>query len=135
MRHAGPRVLDVRREDRTPSRAARLITERDEQLASWAPEPVKWTERTERPGTHRERNDSRVVIPDLWITLWITPVISVAAVTVDEAVGLTNETTASSPAAGLLLVAPLILLGRGGAPSTEACNVTFGDLFRFCRRR
>ncbi|MDF3880201.1 MFS transporter, partial [Pseudomonas putida] len=37
-------------------------------------------------------------------------------------------------ATGLLLVAPLILLGRGGAPSTEACNVTFGDLFRFCRR-
>ena len=37
-------------------------------------------------------------------------------------------------ATGLLLVAPLILLGRGGAPSTEACSVTFGDLFAFCRR-
>ncbi|WP_194788744.1 MFS transporter [Pseudomonas sp. UFMG81] len=37
-------------------------------------------------------------------------------------------------ATGLLLVAPLILLGRGGAPSTEACSVTFRDLFAFCRR-
>ncbi|MCE5975834.1 MFS transporter [Pseudomonas sp. JR33AA] len=37
-------------------------------------------------------------------------------------------------ATGLLLAAPLVLLGRGGAPSTEACNVTFGDLFAFCRR-
>ncbi|MCG8295909.1 MULTISPECIES: MFS transporter [Pseudomonas] len=37
-------------------------------------------------------------------------------------------------ATGLLLVAPLILFGRGGAPSTEACSVTFRDLFGFCRR-
>ena len=37
-------------------------------------------------------------------------------------------------ATGLLLVSPLLLLGRGGAPSTEACNVTFADLFAFCRR-
>ena len=37
-------------------------------------------------------------------------------------------------ATGLLLAAPLVLLGRGGAPSTEACSVTFGDLFAFCRR-
>lgn len=36
-------------------------------------------------------------------------------------------------ATALLLFAPL-LLGRGGAPSTEACSVTFGDLFGFCRR-
>ncbi|WPE29695.1 putative MFS-type transporter YcaD [Pseudomonas hunanensis] len=36
-------------------------------------------------------------------------------------------------ATGLLLAAPLVLLGRGGAPSTEACSVTFGDLFAFCR--
>lgn len=37
-------------------------------------------------------------------------------------------------ATGLLLIAPLVLLGRGDAPSTEACSVTFGDLFGFCRR-
>ncbi len=37
-------------------------------------------------------------------------------------------------ATGLLLLAPLVLVGRGGAPSTEACSVGFGDLFRFCRR-
>ncbi|MCO7521408.1 MULTISPECIES: MFS transporter [unclassified Pseudomonas] len=37
-------------------------------------------------------------------------------------------------ATGLLLVAPLILLGRGGAPTTEACSVTLVDLFGFCRR-
>ncbi|MFG0867743.1 MFS transporter [Pseudomonas sp. FYR_7] len=37
-------------------------------------------------------------------------------------------------ATGLLLVSPLLLLGRGGAPSTEACNVTFADLLAFCRR-
>ncbi|WDY57961.1 MFS transporter [Pseudomonas sp. PSKL.D1] len=37
-------------------------------------------------------------------------------------------------ATGLLLFAPLLLLGRGGAPSTEACSVTFRDLFTFCRR-
>ena len=34
---------------------------------------------------------------------------------------------------GLLLVAPLLLLGRSGAPSSEAGNVTFGDLWTFCR--
>lgn len=37
-------------------------------------------------------------------------------------------------ATGLLLVAPLILLGRGGAPTTEACSFTLVDLFGFCRR-
>jgi len=33
----------------------------------------------------------------------------------------------------LLLSSPLLLLGRTGAPSTEACSVTFNDLFGFCR--
>ena len=33
----------------------------------------------------------------------------------------------------LLLCSPLLLLGRTGAPSAEACNVTFSDLFGFCR--
>ena len=37
-------------------------------------------------------------------------------------------------ATGLLLLAPLLLFGRTGAPSTEACSVSFGDLFRFCHR-
>ncbi|MGF6592476.1 MFS transporter [Pseudomonas sp. 2835] len=36
--------------------------------------------------------------------------------------------------AGLLIAAPLVLLGRDGAPSAEACSVTFADLFGFCRR-
>ncbi|MFK8329125.1 MFS transporter [Pseudomonas sp. BJa5] len=36
--------------------------------------------------------------------------------------------------AGLLLLAPLVLLGRDGAPSAEACSVTFYDLLGFCRR-
>ena len=36
--------------------------------------------------------------------------------------------------AGLLVVSPLLLLGRTGAPSTESCRVTFVDLGRFCRR-
>ncbi len=36
--------------------------------------------------------------------------------------------------AGLLLVAPLVLLGRSGAPVSEACSVTFSDLIGFCRR-
>ncbi|MEA9977420.1 MULTISPECIES: MFS transporter [unclassified Pseudomonas] len=35
--------------------------------------------------------------------------------------------------AALLVVSPLLLLGRTGAPSTEACSVTFNDLFGFCR--
>ncbi|KAF2409126.1 Cyanate permease [Pseudomonas antarctica] len=35
--------------------------------------------------------------------------------------------------AGLLLVAPLLLLGRSGAPTAESFSVTFGDLWRFCR--
>lgn len=34
---------------------------------------------------------------------------------------------------GLLLVAPLLLLGRSGAPSSEAGSVTLGDLWAFCR--
>ncbi|MGZ0784889.1 MFS transporter [Pseudomonas sp. TKO26] len=34
---------------------------------------------------------------------------------------------------GLLLVSPLLLIGRSGAPVTEACSVTLGDLGRFCR--
>ncbi len=37
-------------------------------------------------------------------------------------------------ATGLLICAPILLLGRGGAPSTEACSVTLGDLVGFCRR-
>lgn len=37
-------------------------------------------------------------------------------------------------ATGLLLVSPLLLLGRGGAPSTEAVTVTLADLGAFCRR-
>ncbi|QBF24292.1 MFS transporter [Pseudomonas tructae] len=36
--------------------------------------------------------------------------------------------------AGLLIAAPLLLLGRDGAPSADACSVTFTDLFGFCRR-
>lgn len=36
--------------------------------------------------------------------------------------------------AGLLLLAPLVLLGRDGAPSAEACSVTLFDLIGFCRR-
>jgi len=36
--------------------------------------------------------------------------------------------------AGLLLLAPLVLLGRDGAPSAEACSVTLVDLIGFCRR-
>ncbi|WP_191830491.1 MFS transporter [Pseudomonas fluorescens] len=36
--------------------------------------------------------------------------------------------------AGLLLLAPLVLLGRDGAPSAEACSVTLLDLIGFCRR-
>ncbi|CAI8965939.1 MFS transporter [Pseudomonas donghuensis] len=35
--------------------------------------------------------------------------------------------------AGLLIAAPLVLLGRDGAPSAESCSVTFTDLFGFCR--
>jgi len=34
---------------------------------------------------------------------------------------------------GLLVAAPFLLLGRGGAPGSEACSVTFGDLLTFCR--
>ncbi|WP_458128797.1 MFS transporter [Pseudomonas sp. Z2-11] len=34
---------------------------------------------------------------------------------------------------GLLLIAPLLLLGRSGAPASEAGSVTFGDLWEFCR--
>jgi MFS family permease len=37
-------------------------------------------------------------------------------------------------ATGLLLVSPLLLLGRGGAPITEAETVTLADLWVFCRR-
>lgn len=33
----------------------------------------------------------------------------------------------------LLLISPLLLLGRTGAPSSEACGVTFKDLWAFCR--
>ncbi|MDD2059535.1 MFS transporter [Pseudomonas sp. GD03860] len=36
--------------------------------------------------------------------------------------------------AGLLVVAPLALLGRSGAPVSESCSVTFNDLLGFCRR-
>ena len=45
LQHSGDRVRDVRREVLARLRAARLITERDEQLACWAPDPVKWSER------------------------------------------------------------------------------------------
>jgi MFS family permease len=34
---------------------------------------------------------------------------------------------------GLLLVSPLLLLGRSGAPSSEASSVTLKDLWGFCR--
>jgi MFS family permease len=33
----------------------------------------------------------------------------------------------------LLTVSPLLLLGRTGAPTTDACRVTFQDLLGFCR--
>ena len=33
----------------------------------------------------------------------------------------------------LLTLAPLLLMGRDGAPSTESCSVTFSDLLGFCR--
>ncbi|MCQ0169540.1 MFS transporter [Pseudomonas sp. S12(2018)] len=36
--------------------------------------------------------------------------------------------------AGLLVVAPLVLIGRSGAPSAEACGVGLRDLVGFCRR-
>lgn len=36
--------------------------------------------------------------------------------------------------AGLLVVAPLVLIGRSGAPSAEACGVGLHDLVGFCRR-
>ncbi|EIK97322.1 major facilitator transporter [Pseudomonas sp. M47T1] len=35
---------------------------------------------------------------------------------------------------GLLVASPLLLLGRTGAPSAEACGVTLRDLGGFCRR-
>lgn len=34
--------------------------------------------------------------------------------------------------AGLLVLAPLLLLGRTGAPTADSFSVTFGDLWRFC---
>lgn len=37
-------------------------------------------------------------------------------------------------ATALLLVSPVLLAGRSGAPSAEAARVTFGQLARFCRR-
>ena len=33
----------------------------------------------------------------------------------------------------LLTLAPLLLMGRDGAPTTESCSVTFKDLLGFCR--
>jgi MFS family permease len=33
----------------------------------------------------------------------------------------------------LLVVSPLLLMGRSGAPTTEACSVTMIDLWHFCR--
>ncbi|EPL14652.1 MFS transporter [Pseudomonas sp. CF161] len=33
----------------------------------------------------------------------------------------------------LLVVSPLLLIGRSGAPTSEACSVTLVDLWRFCR--
>ncbi|MFK3907191.1 MFS transporter [Pseudomonas monteilii] len=38
-------------------------------------------------------------------------------------------------ATGLLMVAPLLLVGRSGAPVAEACSVTLGDLRQFCGRQ
>ena len=37
-------------------------------------------------------------------------------------------------ATSLLVCAPVLLLGRGGAPTTDACSVTLLDLVGFCRR-
>lgn len=37
-------------------------------------------------------------------------------------------------AVGLLVVSPLLLLGRSGAPSTESCSVTLFDLWHFCQK-
>jgi MFS family permease len=37
-------------------------------------------------------------------------------------------------ATGLLLASPLLLIGRSGAPVTEAATVTLGNLWGFCRR-
>ncbi|UFH49498.1 MFS transporter [Pseudomonas sp. KNUC1026] len=37
-------------------------------------------------------------------------------------------------ATALLLVSPVLLAGRSGAPSAEATRVTFGQLARFCQR-
>ncbi len=34
---------------------------------------------------------------------------------------------------GLLMVAPLLLLGRSGAPTADSFSVTFAELWRFCR--
>ncbi|MBV6285599.1 MFS transporter [Pseudomonas aegrilactucae] len=36
--------------------------------------------------------------------------------------------------AGLLVLAPLVLIGRTGAPSADACGVSLRDLVGFCRR-
>ena len=36
--------------------------------------------------------------------------------------------------AGLLVVAPLVLIGRTGAPSADACGVSLRDLVGFCQR-
>lgn len=35
--------------------------------------------------------------------------------------------------AGLLIISPVLLLGRTGAPTADSFSVTFGDLLRFCR--
>ncbi|NBA94406.1 MFS transporter [Pseudomonas sp. R5(2019)] len=35
---------------------------------------------------------------------------------------------------GLLVTSPVLLLGRGGAPASDACSVTLSELAGFCRR-
>lgn len=45
MHHSLARIRDVRLEVLARLRAGMLITERDERVASWDPEPVKWAER------------------------------------------------------------------------------------------
>lgn len=45
MQQAAPRVRNVHREVLARLRAGRLITERDERMACFTPEPITWTER------------------------------------------------------------------------------------------
>ncbi|MFT3971545.1 MAG: hypothetical protein QM695_15035 [Micropruina sp.] len=45
IQHSAPRIRDVRREVLGRLKAAMLITERDERVASWDPDPLAWSER------------------------------------------------------------------------------------------